>query len=144
MRRTHFSAILRNRSHNLGQKTKPRNCRPPPKEELHNCRHGCPGRPHHKLKLKESEKKDKYLDLARELKPMEHESDSDTKCNWGSWYNPERIGTRTRGILNKRTRRGHPIYCIVKILQNTEKCPENLRRLVVTQTPVRNHLQTLV
>ena len=33
----------------------------------------------HKDKLKESEKRDKYLDLARELKKtVEHESDSDT------------------------------------------------------------------
>ena len=39
-------------------------------------------------------------------KQMEHESDSDTKCNWCFWYNLERIGTRTRGILNKRTSRG--------------------------------------
>ena len=41
----------------------------------------------HRGKLKESEKKDKYLDLARELKKaVEHESDSDTNCNWSSWY----------------------------------------------------------
>ena len=37
----------------------------------------------HRAKLKESEKKDKYLDLAKELKKTEeHESDSDTNCNW--------------------------------------------------------------
>ena len=37
----------------------------------------------HMVKLKESEMRDKYLDLARELKKtMEHESDSDTNCNW--------------------------------------------------------------
>ena len=42
----------------------------------------------HKVKLKESEKKDKYLDLARELKKtVEHESDNYTNCNWCSWYN---------------------------------------------------------
>ena len=29
----------------------------------------------HRVKLKESEKKDKYLDLARELKNMRHESE---------------------------------------------------------------------
>ena len=37
----------------------------------------------HKIKLKECEKKDKYLDLARELKKtMEHESDDCTNCDW--------------------------------------------------------------
>ena len=34
----------------------------------------------HRVKLKENEKKDKYLDLARELKKKEHESDGDTNC----------------------------------------------------------------
>ena len=37
----------------------------------------------HKVKLKESEKKDKYLDLVRKLKkkPVEYESDGYTNCN---------------------------------------------------------------
>ena len=36
----------------------------------------------HRIKLKEKEKRDKYLDLARELKKtMEDESDGDTNCN---------------------------------------------------------------
>ena len=37
----------------------------------------------HRGKLKESKKKDKYQDLARELKKhMEHENKGDTICNW--------------------------------------------------------------
>ena len=40
-----------------------------------------------RVKLKESEKKDKYLDLARESKKtVAHESDGYTNCNWCSWY----------------------------------------------------------
>ena len=40
----------------------------------------------HWIKLKESEKKDKYLDLAKELKKtMEHESDVYINYNWCSW-----------------------------------------------------------
>ena len=39
----------------------------------------------HRIKLKEWEKKDKYLDLARELKKtMEHVGDNYTNCNW--WF----------------------------------------------------------
>ena len=38
----------------------------------------------HRIKLKESEKKDKYLDLAREL-TMEHEGDNYTNCNLCVW-----------------------------------------------------------
>ena len=41
----------------------------------------------HRVKVKGSEKRDKYLDLARELKKtMEHESDSGTNCNWCARY----------------------------------------------------------
>ena len=42
----------------------------------------------HRIKLKECEKKDKYLKLARELKkPMEHEGDNYTNCARCFWYN---------------------------------------------------------
>ena len=39
----------------------------------------------HRIKLKEWEKKDKYIELARELKKkqtMEHEGDNYTNCDW--------------------------------------------------------------
>ena len=40
----------------------------------------------HRIKLKECEKKDKYLDLNRELKKtMEHTGDNYTNCNWCVW-----------------------------------------------------------
>ena len=39
----------------------------------------------HRVKLKENEMRDNYLDLARELK-VEDESDGFTNCNWCSWY----------------------------------------------------------
>ena len=50
----------------------------------------------HKVKLKESEKIDKYLDLARELKKtMEDESDGDTNCNWCARYSHQRGRKKT-------------------------------------------------
>ena len=40
----------------------------------------------HRLKRKECEKKDKYLDLARELKKtVERAGDNYTNCNWCVW-----------------------------------------------------------
>ena len=40
----------------------------------------------HRIKLKECKKKDKYLDLARELKKtMEHAGDNYTNCNGCVW-----------------------------------------------------------
>ena len=40
----------------------------------------------HRIKLKECEKKDKYLDLAKGIdKTMEHAGDNYTNCNWCVW-----------------------------------------------------------
>ena len=39
----------------------------------------------HRKKLKKCEKKDKYLDLARGLKKLEHAGDNYTNCNWCVW-----------------------------------------------------------
>ena len=45
----------------------------------------------HKVKLKESEKKGNYVDLAREQKKtMEREGDDDTNCNWCTWNTAQR------------------------------------------------------
>ena len=49
------------------------------------------------------------------------------------------IGSMTEGLGNKGTSSNCPNYSIVTIGQNTEKNPGDLRRLEVTQTPVRNH-----
>ena len=95
----------------------------------------------------------KRKDLARELK------------NYGTWkwqwyqlklvcsvetmealarYSHQRIGTETVGLGNKRTSGDHPNDSIIKIGQNTEKSPGDLRKLAVTQTPGRNHQLTIV
>ena len=87
----------------------------------------------HRVKFKESEKKDKYLDLVRELKKtVEYENDSDTNCNWYTRYSHRRIDTGTRGLGNMMTSGDYPNYCIIEIGQNTEKSPEDLRGLAVT------------
>ena len=99
----------------------------------------------HKVKLKESEKKDKYLDLARELKKtMEHEGDNYTNFNWCFRYSHQRIIKRTGGLGNKRKSGDYPNYSINENDQNTEKSPGDFRRLAVTQTPVKDHQLTQV
>ena len=67
---------------------------------------------------------------------MEHESDGFTDCNRCSWYSHQRIIKRTGG--HDRTSEDYPNYSIVKIGQNTEKSPGDLRRLAVSQTPVKD------
>ena len=68
---------------NLGQKTRPYNNQQQQREFVN---FAVPA--DHRIKLKECEKKDKYLDLARELKKttMEHEGDNYTNCDWCSWH----------------------------------------------------------
>ena len=74
---------------------------------------------------------------------MEHESDGDTNFNRRVRYSNQRIVTGTGGFRNSRTRGNYPYYSIGEIGQNT-KSPEDLRKLVVSQTPEENHLLTLV
>ena len=64
---------------------------------------------------------------------MAHESDGDTSTNWCSWYSHEKIDTGAGGLRNKGTMGNDPNYIFVKISQNTEKSPGDLRRLAVTQ-----------
>ena len=72
----------------------------------------------HWVKFKESEKREKYLDLGRELKEtMEQESDGDICCNYQS------IG-KGRRFRIQRTSRDHPDSSILKLGDNTEKNPK--------------------
>ena len=101
--------------------------------------------PDHRVKLRESEKKDEYLDLTKELKKtIEHESDDYTSCGWCSLYSHQEIGIGTKGLRDKRMSGDHPNYSVVEIVQNTEKSPGDLRRLGVTQSPVESYQLTLV
>ena len=67
-----------------------------------------------------------------------------TKCNWCSGFNHRRINKGPGGLGNKRPSEYHPKYCTIEIGENTEKSPGDLRRLAVTQTPVKDHRLTLV
>ena len=65
----------------------------------------------HRIKPKESKKKDKYLDHARELKKtMEHAGDNYTNCDWCFWYSYQKMIKRTRGLGNKKTIGDHLNY----------------------------------
>ena len=79
----------------------------------------------HNIKTKESEKKDKYLDLTRELKKrtIEYEGDGDANCNRYTCNNPLITYKGTRRLRNQRTSRDHPNCSIFEISQNTEKSP---------------------
>ena len=55
------------------------------------------------VKLKESEKINKYQDLVREEKNMEDESDGDINCNWCARYSHQETYAGSGEFGNKRT-----------------------------------------
>ena len=75
---------------------------------------------------------------------MKYEGDNDANCNWCTWKNPLRIGKGIGRFGNKSTNGDHLGYSITKIGQNTEESPRDLKRIVITQTLVRNHWLMLV
>ena len=82
MRCTKFSGIKINRSSNLVKTTRP-SYKHWKKRTYQIVDFAVPV--DHRIKLSESEKRDKYPDHARELKKtMEHENDGDTNRNWCS------------------------------------------------------------
>ena len=75
----------------------------------------------HKVRIKESEKTGKYLDLAKELKKtVESTSDGDTIRSWCTWNGPQRFGKGTGSIQNQRKYQDHLDYNIIEIGRNTE------------------------
>ena len=89
----------------------------------------------HRIKLKEWKKKDKYL--ARELKKHWNMKVTIVPNVFGAF------GTITKGLLkvleDLEVGRDYPNYSITEKGQNTDKSTGDLRWLVVTLTPVKNH-----
>ena len=69
--------------------------------------------------------------------------EGNTNSNWCTRNNPQRLDKGTGRLSNQRTSGDYPDYSI-KIGQNTEKSPGDLKRLAVTQTTVKDHQLTLV
>ena len=75
---------------------------------------------------------------------MKHEGDGDSNCVLCIWNDPKTVKKKTREIGNQEENRNQPDNWIVEIGKNTEKSHGDLRRLVVTQTPVKDHQLKLV
>ena len=72
-------------------------------------------------------------------KPMKHEGDDYTYHDWCFWYSHQRINKGTGGLGGWRMSGDHPNYYIIENSQNTEKSPGDLRRLVITETSVKDY-----
>ena len=94
----------------------------------------------HRIKLKESGKRDKYLDLARKLKKLWNMKVTIIPIVIGAF------GTVTEGLLKglEDLEFERRVESIIENGQNTEKSPGDERRLAVTQSPVKDHQLTLM
>ena len=91
----------------------------------------------HKIKLKESEKKDKHLDLARELKKLWNMKVTIITIIIDAFCTVTKV--LLKGLEDLEVGEDHPNYNIIENDQNTEKSPGDLMRLAVTQTSVKDH-----
>ena len=66
------------------------------------------------------------------------EIDNYTNRDWCIWYSHQMIIKGTWGLGGRRTSGDHLNYSIIENDQNTDKSAGDLRRLAVTQTPVKN------
>ena len=63
------------------------------------------------VKIKENKKRNKYLDLAWELKKViEHEIDGDTDYNWYDQNGDWKLGKKIGRVGNQRMNQDHPNY----------------------------------
>ena len=99
----------------------------------------------HRIKQKECEKKDKYLDFAREWKKLWNMQVTSIPIVIGAF------GTVTKGWLKGLEDfevggwlETPPNYYIIENGENTVKSPIDVRRLAVTYIPVKNHQLTLM
>ena len=132
-----------NRLLNLGKKTRPYNNQQQKKKISKIVDFPVPV--DYRIKLKECEKRDKYLNLARELKKtMEYGGDNYTDCDWCFWHGNQTIIEGPGRFRSWRPSWDHQNNSIIENGQNTEKIPGNLRGLAVTQSPVKDHQSTLM
>ena len=100
----------------------------------------------HWVNSKESEKKDKYLYRARELKKLWNMKVTVIPIVTDAFGTVTKglIGTGKKGLGNKRTSGDHRNYRIIKIGQNLEKSLEDLLRGTLNRFPVFYRMGTFI
>ena len=75
-------------------------------------------------------------------KTKEYEGDNYTNCDWSFWHGNSRIIKGPGRFESWRPSGDRPNNSITENGQNSEKSPGDLRRLAVTQPPVKDHQLT--
>ena len=85
---------------------------------------------------------DRYLDLARDQKNLLTMKVMVIAIVFSDLLTD--IGKETIGVVDQKKNRDWLDLSILEISRNTEKSPGDLRRLAVTQTPLKDNLSKLV
>ena len=96
----------------------------------------------HRVKIKDDEKGDQFLTIAREQKMLQNIKVIEIitcTCN-----DPQRFGNGTGRVVTQKTNWNYPDYSITKIGQNTEKSSRDFKWLAVTQAQVKDHQLTMI
>ena len=95
--------------------------------------------------MKECEKKDKYLDLAREPKKLWNKKVKIIPIVIGAFGTVTKRFFKWTGVLGNWWKNGnHLNYNIIENGQNSENSPGDLRRLAATQTTVKDYQLALM
>ena len=98
----------------------------------------------HRINVKECEKRDKYLDLARKLKKLWNMKVMIVPMVIGAFGTITKGSLKGLGAWKIMDGRDYPNDTIAENGQNLETSPGDLRRFAVNQTPVKNHQVTLI
>ena len=93
-----------------------------------------------RVKIKESEKIDNYLNLAREQKTtLEHAGDSGTSCSWRTLSTLHKIGMGIGTVGDPRKNQDHSDYRLIEIEKSPEKtCHSSFGEILPANTDVKN------
>ena len=74
----------------------------------------------------------------RTKKAVEYEGESKSNCSLCTLNDPQGLGEGIAGTGNQWENWDYPDYSIAEISENTEKSARYLKKLVVTQTPLKD------
>ena len=86
----------------------------------------------YQLKINDSEKINKYLNIVREIKSYISKDDCDASCNLSTLYDPQNAPKKAGGTGNQRKNRDKADYTINEFSQKFDESTGNLRRLAIT------------
>ena len=90
-----------------------------------------------KIKIKKRQERQVHRPCQRTKKKLWNVKVTVMPIIIGRFESPPKLCTEAGRVKNEKASRGHPNYSIVKIGQNIEKKPGDLKRLVFIRTPVK-------